>query len=275
MPDIHPTAFVAEGARLAEDVVVGPFCAIGPDVEIGAGSVLRSHVAVDGRTVIGGGAQIFPFASIGHQPQDLKYQGEPSRLVIGRDVVIRENVTINPGTSGGAMVTEIGDRCSLLAGAHVAHDCRIGSDVILVNNVMVAGHVTIGDFAILGGGSAAHQFVRIGAHAFVGGLTGLENDLIPYGMAVGNRAWLAGLNIVGLRRRGFERDAIHALRHAFKALFADEGSLNERIAAVASARGGSPLVDDVLAFLRAGGDRAICTPRSGDGGRGREADRAA
>lgn len=264
MPEIHPTAFVAEGARLGHDVVVGAFCAIGPDVEIGAGSVLRSHVAVDGRTVIGEGAQIFPFASIGHQPQDLKYNGEPSRLVIGRNVLIRENVTINPGTAGGAMVTELGDRCALLAGSHVAHDCRIGSDVILVNNVMVAGHVTIGDHAILGGGSAAHQFVRIGAHAFVGGLTGLENDLIPYGMAVGNRARLAGLNIVGLRRRGFEREQIHALRRAFKALFSGEGALNDRIGAVAEAHRGATLVDEVLAFLREGGDRAVCTPRSGD-----------
>lgn len=266
MPIIHPTAVVADGARLADDVVVGPFCVIGPHVEIGTGSVLRSHVAVEGRTTVGEGAQIFPFASVGHQPQDLKYKGEQSRLVIGRDVLIRENVTINPGTEGGAMLTEIGDRCALLAGAHVAHDCRIGNDVILVNNVMVAGHVTIGDFAILGGGSAAHQFVRIGAHAFVGGLTGLENDLIPFGMAMGNRARLAGLNIVGLRRRGFERPAIHDLRRAFKDLFASGGVLKDRIAHVAAAYPDAPLVGEVLAFLKAGGDRAICTPRSGDAG---------
>ncbi|WP_020185285.1 acyl-ACP--UDP-N-acetylglucosamine O-acyltransferase [Methylopila sp. 73B] len=264
MPDIHPTAFVAEGARLADDVVVGAFCAIGPHVEIGAGSVLRSHVAVDGRTVIGEGAQIFPFASVGHQPQDLKYRGEPSRLVIGRNALIRENVTINPGTEGGAMVTEIGDDCALLAGAHVAHDCRIGNNVILVNNVMVAGHVMIGDFAILGGGSAAHQYVRIGAHAFLGGLAGLENDLIPFGMAIGNRAHLAGLNLVGLKRRGFERDGIHALRRAYKDLFAEAGVLKARAAEVAAAHPDDELVQEVTAFIAAGGDRAICTPRSGE-----------
>jgi UDP-N-acetylglucosamine acyltransferase len=263
MPAIHSTAFVADGARLADDVVVGPFCAIGPEVQIGPGSVLRSHVAVDGRTVIGEGAQIFPFASVGHQPQDLKYRGEPSRLVIGRRVLIRENVTINPGTSGGTMVTEIGDDCALLAGAHVAHDCRIGHNVILVNNVMVAGHVSIGDHAILGGGSAVHQFVRVGAHAFLGGLAGLENDLIPYGMALGNRAYLGGLNLVGLRRRGFERDGIHALRRAYKLLFSGEGALKARNEAVAAAHPDDELVQEVTAFIAEGGDRAICSPPAG------------
>lgn len=267
MPDIHPSAVVADGARLGDGVVVGPFCVIGPEVEIGAGSSLKSHVVVEGRTSIGANAQIFPFASIGHQPQDLKFKGEKSRLVIGRNALIRENVTVNPGTEGGGLVTEIGDRCALLAGSHVAHDCRIGHDVILVNNVMVAGHVTIGDFVIMGGGSAAHQFVRIGAHAFVGGLTGLENDLIPYGLAMGDRASLAGLNIVGLRRRGFEREAIHALRHAFRDLFGEgAGTLKDRVDAAATAHGGSPLVDEVVAFLRAGGDRAVCTPRAGEPG---------
>ena len=221
---------------------------------------LVSHVALAGRTKIGARSRIFPFASIGHQPQDLKYRGEPSRLEIGADCLIRESVTINPGTEGGGMLTRVGDRCAILANAHVGHDCRIGNDVILSNNVMIAGHVTIGDFASLGGGAAVIQFTRIGAHAFLGGLSGLEHDLIPYGLAFGNRAALAGVNLVGLKRRGFPRETINDLRRAYRLLFAPEGTLAERIADVAQQFSAQPQVDEILAFLKEGGDRAICVP---------------
>ena len=257
---IHPLAWVEPGARLSPGVSVGPFCHIGTDVELGEDVTLFSHVVIAGRTRIGARTRIFPFASLGHPPQDLKYRGEPSTLAIGEDCLIREGVTMNPGTAGGGMETVVGDRCTFLAHAHVGHDCRLGNDVILSNNVMLAGHVTIGDFVILGGGAAVIQFTRIGAHAFVGGLTGLENDLIPFGLAVGNRAHLAGLNLVGLKRRGFAREVIQDLRRAYRLLFAAEGTLQERMEDVASAFDGNPDVGKILTFLRDGGDRAICVP---------------
>jgi UDP-N-acetylglucosamine acyltransferase len=260
VPRIHASAVVEVGARLAEDVEVGPFCCIGPEVTIGAGGMLQSHVVVTGRTTIGARARLFPFASIGHEPQDLKYAGEPSTLAIGDDCLIREGVTINPGTRGGGMKTTVGNGCAFLANSHVGHDCTVGDHVVLSNNVMLAGHVSVGDYAILGGGAAVIQFARVGAHAFVGGLSGLENDLIPYGMAVGNRAHLAGLNMVGLRRRGFARDHIHALRRAYRLLFAEEGTLQERVEDVAQEFAGVPIVQEVVSFIRCG-ERAICTPR--------------
>jgi UDP-N-acetylglucosamine acyltransferase len=264
MAGIHPTAIVEDGARLGADVEVGPYCVIGPEAEIGAGSVLRSHVVVAGRTTIGERVSIFPFASIGHQPQDLKYRGESCSLTIGADCIIREGVTINPGTAGGGLVTTIGDRCAFLANSHVGHDCRVGNDVVLSNNVMIAGHVSVGDFVILGGGAAVIQFARIGAHAFIGGLSGLENDLIPFGMALGNRAHLAGLNIVGLRRRGFDRETIHALRRAYRLLFAEEGTLKERVEDVAAEFADVPLIQEIVTFIRESGERAICTPRQAE-----------
>lgn len=260
-PEIHQLAVVDPAARLGAGVAIGPFCTVGPDVVLGDGVQLLSHVAVAGRTTIGARTKIYPFASIGHAPQDLKYGGEPSTLEIGADCMLREGVTINPGTAGGAMTTKVGDRCALLANSHVGHDCVVGDNVILSNNVMLAGHVTVGDHVIFGGGSAVIQFTRIGSHAFVGGMSGLENDLIPYGMVIGNRAHLAGLNLVGLRRRGFAREDIHALRRAYRLLFAAEGTLLERVADAESEVGGHPLVTEVLAFIRAGGERAICTPR--------------
>lgn len=268
MSGIHPTAIVEDGARLGDGIAVGPFCHIGSDVEIGAGSELKSHVVVAGRTRIGARARIYPFSSIGHQPQDLKYKGEPSTLEIGDDCLIREGVTMNPGTEGGTMKTVIGNRCAFLANSHVGHDCTVGSNVILSNNVMLAGHVTIGDFVIMGGGAAVIQFARVGSHAFVGGLSGIENDLIPYGMATGNRAHLIGLNLVGLRRRNFDRDAINTLRRAYRLLFAQEGTLKERVEDVAAEFAGALLVQDVVDFIRAGGDRAICTPSQAQAGAG-------
>ena len=265
MSAILASAIVEDGARLGADVRIGPFCVVGRDVTLGDGCELVSHVAIAGRTSIGGGARIFPFASIGHQPQDLKYAGEPSTLTIGANCLIREGVTMNPGTSGGGMETVIGDRCAFLANSHVGHDCRVGNDVILSNNVMLAGHVTIGDFVIIGGGAAVIQFTRVGTHAFIGGLSGLENDLIPYGMALGNRAYLGGLNLVGLRRRGFSRESIHDLRRAYRLLFADEGALMERVEDVAQEFAEHPQVHEILDFIRTGGERALCTPRNGQG----------
>ena len=260
---IHPTACVEPGARLGAGAYVGPFCWVGPEATLGEGVRLISHVVVAGVTEIGARTRVFPFASIGHQPQDLKYRGERSSLTIGEDCLIREGVTMNPGTAGGGSRTIIGARSVFLANAHVAHDCRIGENVILSNNVMLGGHCQIGDFAILSGGSAAHQFVRIGAHAFVGGVTGVENDIIPFAIALGNRAELAGLNVIGLKRRGFSHEAIHDLRRAYKLLFAGEGTLKERVENVAAAFADQEAAQQIVAFLREDGERAICTPRAG------------
>jgi UDP-N-acetylglucosamine acyltransferase len=263
---IHPSAIIESGAKIGNGVRIGPFCMVGADVELGEGSELHSHVVLAGRTSIGPRARIFPFASVGHRPQDLKYAGEPSTLVIGADCTIREGVTMNPGTAGGIMTTAVGDRCLFLANSHVAHDCRVGNDVIFSNGVMLAGHCTIGDFVIVGGGAGVHQFVRIGSHAFIGGMSALENDVIPYGMAIGNRAHLAGLNIIGLRRRGFGREQIHDLRRAYRLLFAQEGTLSERVEDVAMEFAQHPIVHEILDFIRDGKDRALCTPRDTLGG---------
>ncbi len=225
MGGIHPTAVIEPGARLAESARVGPYCVVGSEVELQDGVELVSHVVVAGRTVVGADTRIFSFASIGHRPQDLKYQGEKSRLEIGRRYIVREHVTMNPGTSGGGMLTRVGDGCLFMVGAHVAHDCRLGDDVIMANNATLAGHVAIGDYAILGGLSAVHQFVRIGKHAMIGGVTGVERDVIPYGQVVGDRARLVGLNIVGLQRRGFSREQVQALRTAYQMLFGEAGTL--------------------------------------------------
>jgi UDP-N-acetylglucosamine acyltransferase len=258
---IHPTAIVEEGAAIGEGCRIGPFCLIGPEVVLQENCELKSHVAVAGRTTVGARTKIYPFASIGHAPQDLKYAGEASTLSIGDDCTIREGVTMNPGTAGGLMKTVVGDRCLFLANAHVAHDCIVGNDVIFSNNVMLAGHCTIQDFVIIGGGAGVHQFVRVGQHAFVGGMSGVENDVIPYGMALGNRAHLAGLNIIGLRRRGFTRDQIHDIRRAYRLLFADEGTLSERVNDVAAEFATHPFVHEILDFIREGKERALCTPR--------------
>jgi UDP-N-acetylglucosamine acyltransferase len=263
---IHPSAIIEDGAKLGEDVRIGPNCFIGGHVSLGDGCELVSHAVVTGHTTIGPRTRIFPFASIGHAPQDLKYKGEASTLLIGADCLIREGVTMNPGTQGGRMTTTVGDRCTFMANSHVGHDCRVSHDVIFSNNVMLAGHCTVGEFAILGGGAAVIQFARVGAHSFLGGMSGLENDLIPYGMALGNRAHLSGLNIVGMQRRGFSRTDIHDLRRAYRLLFADEGTLMERVEDVAQEFGGHPIVLEIIEFIRAGGKRSICTPRDGSQG---------
>lgn len=261
MIHIHATAIVEKGAELAEGVSLGPYCVVEARVQLGAGVRLHSHVVVGGATAIGAGTEVFPFASIGLPPQDRKYRGEASRLEIGRNCTIREHVTINPGTDAGGLVTRLGDDCLLLVGAHVAHDCILGNNVTLVNNATLAGHCRIGDHAILGGLSAVHQFVRIGEYGFVGGMSGVENDIIPFGSAIGNRASLGGLNIVGLTRQGFSRDAIHSLRRAYRMLFAPEGTLKERLADVDTEFADDTNVRRIIAFIREGGDRAICTPR--------------
>ena len=258
---VHPTAVVEDGARLGAGLRIGPFCHVGAQVELGAGVELLSHVVVAGRTRIGARTRIFPFASIGHQPQDLKYHGEASTLTIGDDCVIREGVTMNPGTAAGGLATIVGNKCAFLANSHVAHDCRIGDNVIFSNNVMLAGHCHIGDFAILGGGCGIHQFVRIGPHVIVQGLAAVGEDVIPYGMAAGNRAYLAGLNLIGLKRRGFTREQIHDLRRAYRLLFAPEGTLKERVEDVAQEFSSHPEVHFILDFIREAEDRSICVPR--------------
>lgn len=260
MSQIHPTAIIEDGAQIGSGVAIGPYSSIGSNVTLGDGVVLHSHVVVAGRTSVGSNTQIYPFASIGHNPQDLKYDGEPSALEIGADNVIREHVTMNPGTQGGGMLTKIGEGCLFMIGAHVAHDCRIGDHVILVNNATLGGHVEIGEWAIIGGLSAVHQFVRIGRHAMVGGMSGVENDVIPYGSVFGNRAHLSGLNLVGLKRRGFSRDDIHDLRRAYRLIFAPEGTLQERLADVSELFSGVEPVMEIVAFTGADSSRSICQP---------------
>ena len=261
MPYVHPTAIVDRKARLGEGVSIGPYCVVGGDAALGNGCKLVSHVVVDGRTDIGSDTQIFPFASIGHAPQDQKYKGEPSTLRIGANNVIREHVTINPGTLGGGMVTCVGDECLLMVGAHVAHDCTVGNHVIMANNATLAGHVTVEDYAIIGGLSAVHQFCRIGKHAMVGGMSGVECDVIPYGSVMGDRARLSGLNIVGLKRRGFSRTDISALRRAYRLMFAEEGTMAERLEDVVEAYSNQEAVMEIVNFIRSDSNRAICQPR--------------
>ncbi len=258
---IHPTAVVADGATLGSDVQIGPYSVVGPKVVLGDGVVLHSHVVVDGWTTIGAQTHIFPFASIGHVPQDKKFSGEKTELIIGKDNVIREGVTINPGTEHGGAITRIGNGGLFMAGVHVAHDCIVGDNVIFANNATLGGHCTVGDYAFMSGLTAAHQFVRIGKHAIIGGMSGVEKDVIPYGSVLGNRAVLKGLNIVGLKRRGFSREQIHTLRRAYRLLFAEEGTLQERVADVADEFADHQLVMDIVAFIRADTKRKLVTPR--------------
>ena len=264
MSEIHPTAIIADGAKIGENVSIGPYSMVGSDVELDDGVELISHVVVTGHTSIGANTRIFPFASIGHQPQDLKYQGEASSLTIGCNNVIREYVTMNPGTEGGGMATRIGNNCLFMVATHVAHDCQIADNVILVNNATLAGHVSIEDWAIIGGLSAVHQFVRIGKHSMIGGKTGVAEDVIPYGSVIGNRARLSGLNIVGLKRRDFSREDIQNLRKAYRLIFAEEGTFAERILDVAELFPDNEPVQDIINFINADSSRAICQPKMKD-----------
>lgn len=262
MSSIHATAIVEPGAKLGDDARIGPYCVIGAEVELAEQVELVSHVVIAGRTRIGAGTKIYPFASLGSPPQDLKYKGEPSALIIGAKNVIREQVTMNPGTAGGGMVTRVGNNGLFMVGAHVAHDCKVGNNVIMANNATLGGHVEVGDHAILGGLCAVHQFVRIGPHAMIGGMSGVEHDVIPYGLVKGDRARLSGLNTVGLKRRGFSRKDIHDLRTAYRLLFAEEGTMAERIEDVAQLYGENQPVMDLVEFIRADSSRAICQPKA-------------
>jgi UDP-N-acetylglucosamine acyltransferase len=266
MSDVHATAVIGKGARLGERVKIGPFCIVGDNVELGDDVELMAHVVLDGRTEIGPRTKIHPFASLGQPPQHLKYAGEPSRLVVGADCIIREYVTMSPGTAFGGMETVVGDNCYFMVSTHVAHDCHIGNHVLFTNGATIAGHCHIGDYVILSGFAGLHQWVRIGKYAFVGGMTGVENDVIPFGSVLGNRAVLGGLNIVGLKRHGFDREDIHTLRQAYRLLFSNEGTLMERVEDVAAMFPEHPLVMDIVDFIRADSDRSLCTPRTGRGG---------
>jgi UDP-N-acetylglucosamine acyltransferase len=259
---IHPSAIIASNARIGAGVEIGPYCVIGGDVTLGDGVRLISHVTIEGLTEIGVETVIYPFASIGHPPQDMKFKGEKSQLTIGERCQIREYVTINPGTEGGGMVTKVGSDCLLMVGSHVAHDCLLGDHVILANNATLAGHVVVGDYAFIGGLSAVHQFVRIGTQAMIGGMSGVEQDVIPYGLVMGERARLSGLNLVGLERRGIPRTEISSLRSAYRMLFGPDGTLAERIEEVSKHFTESDFVTTVLDFMAVKSSRALCQPKT-------------
>ncbi|MDQ2762199.1 MAG: acyl-ACP--UDP-N-acetylglucosamine O-acyltransferase [Pseudomonadota bacterium] len=254
---IHPTAVVARGAELGIGVRVGPFCTVGQHVLIEDGAQLVSHVVVDGHTRVGPDAVIYPFCSLGLDPQDLKYRGEPTRCEIGARTQIREHCTIHRGTATGKGVTRVGEDCILMAVAHVAHDCAIGDHVLIANNVVMGGHVSIADHAVIGGQAALHQFIRIGRAAMVGGVSGVEADVVPFASVIGNRARLAGLNVVGLKRRGFDKSQIQRLRIAFRCLFGPEGVFARRVAETRVRFGSDPLVAEVLTFIDAPSHRGL------------------
>ena len=252
MAAIDPTARIERGAQIGQDVSIGPYCVVGPHVAIADGCRLVAHVHVTGHTAIGPRTVIYPFASLGTPPQSVKYRGGPTRLVIGADCDLREGVTVNTGTEDDRGVTEVGDRCFMMVGSHVGHDCRVGSDVTFANNVVLGGHVTIGDFVMLGGQAAVRQFVRIGEGAMVVGLSGVRADVIPFGLVQGPLANLIGLNVVGMRRRGASKADIHRLRQVYEALFFGAGTFRERLDKIAASDRGPQLVDKVIAFIRAG-----------------------
>ena len=258
---IHPTAVVEAGAKIGEGSTVGPFCHIGPNVALGKETDLKSHVVVAGNTTIGDRARIFPFASIGHEPQDLKFAGEETTLEIGDDCLIREGVTMNPGTAGDASNTRIGNQCVFLANSHVAHDCQIGNGVIFSNGVLLAGHCKVGNHVIIGGGAAVLQFCRLGDNAFIGGMAGVENDVIPFGMALGNRAYLGGLNLIGMKRAGIDRESIHLARSVFKEIFSGNNSVQEAAGSIDIQKSKDPVVSKILGFILDSGDRSLCTPK--------------
>jgi len=259
---IHPSAIIHPNATIGEECTIGALCVIGEHVVLGDNCTLHSHIAIDGDTHIGENTVIFPFASIGHAPQDLKYANEPTKLRIGKNNTIREHVTINPGTVQDNGLTQIGDNNLLMIGVHVAHDCVIGNDNVLANNATLAGHVTIGDYCVIGGLSAMHQFVRVGDYAMIGGMSAVENDVIPYGLVMGERARLAGLNLVGLDRRGFEKTDIKILMKVFKALFlGKDGTFKDRLSAVSNDHKDNETVSYMLDFCQSDNNRPLCQPK--------------
>ncbi len=268
MTNFHATAVVHASAEIAPDVEIGPYCVIGANVKIEKGVKLHSHVVVDNFTSIGEGTVINPFVSLGLPPQHLRYKDEPTRLEIGKNNIIREHVTMHRGTAQGSMVTKVGDNCLFMVGSHVAHDCEIENNVILTNGVALGGHVHLGEFAIIGGQCGIQQFVRVGKHAMVGGKTGVDRDIIPYGAVQGNRAHLTGLNLIGLKRRGFSRDDIQKLRAAFGLLFSQDGTMAERLNEVADLYASQSGVMDIVNFIRAESSRPLCTPLAASNGNG-------
>lgn len=256
---IHPTALVDAGARIGENVEIGPFCVVGPDVGLGDGVVLKSHVVIQGDTMIGAGTVVFPFSVLGEVPQDLKYAGEPTRLRIGPGNRIREHVTMNLGTAGGGGETRVGEGGLFMAGCHVAHDAQVGDRVIVANSAAIAGHCVIGNDVIIGGLAGIHQWVRVGQGAIVGALAMVTHDVIPFGLVQGPRGELDGLNLVGLKRRGTPREEIAALRAAFHSLRDGEGAFQERARALQAAS--NPMVREVAEFVLGASDRQFLTPR--------------
>jgi UDP-N-acetylglucosamine acyltransferase len=256
MGKIDATARVADGATIAEDVEIGPYCIVGSHVELGPSVRLLSHVSVTGHTSIGARTVVYPFASLGTPPQSVHYRGGDTRLVIGADCQIREGCTANIGTEDGRGITRIGDQCFLMVGSHVGHDCEVGNHVTFANNAVLAGHVSVGDYVVFGGQAAVRQFVRIGAGVMVAGLTGIRADIIPWSMVEGRIGHLAGLNIVGLRRRGFSKADIQRLRQTYQHLFFGPGTFRSRVEAMAADKG-EPPVADVIEFIHASGDRPL------------------
>jgi UDP-N-acetylglucosamine acyltransferase len=255
--EIHPTAVVARGAELGLGVRIGPFCTIGPHVVIEDRARLVSHVVVDGHTRIGPDTALYPFCTVGLEPQDTKYRGEPTRCEIGARTQVREHCTIHRGTANGRGVTTVGVDCIVLVAAHIAHDCDIGDHVLIVNNVVMGGHVSIAEHAVIGGAAALHQFIRIGRAAMVGGVSGVEADVPPFGSVIGNRARLAGLNVVGLKRRGFNKAQIQRLRAAYRLLFSSGGVFAERLEETRALHGDDPLVAELIAFIETPSRRGL------------------
>lgn len=259
---VDPTSVVDQRAHLAPGVRIGPFCRIGPDVRLEDGVVIESHAVIDGHTTLGARTTVGPFTVLGGPPQHLRYQGEPTRLEIGADCVIREQVSIHRGTAFGGEVTRLGARVIVMAATHIGHDCQIGDDVIIASNATVAGHVTIGEAAFIGGLSGIHQFCRIGTRAIVGGCAAVPRDVIPFGNAFGNHAKLEGLNVIGMKRAGFSREAIGDVQAAFRRLFVDvDGSFEERLSALEKDFAGHEQVGRIVAFLREDAKRPILGAR--------------
>ena len=258
---IHKTVIIDSKAKVSSSVKIGPYTVIGPNVEIADDVIINSHVNISGNTKIGNGTIIFPFASIGNAPQDLKYKGEDTKLEIGKNNKIREYVTINPGTEGGGGLTKIGNNCLFMISSHVAHDCHVGDNVVIANNVPLGGHVTVEDNVVIGGNSAVQQFTRIGQMAMIGGMTGVLHDVIPYGLSIGNRNYLQGLNLIGLRRANFENKDILGLTEAYKEIFATK-NLTDNLSKLNGVFKENSLVKDVIEFITKDKKRSICTPFS-------------
>ena len=257
---VHASAVIEDGAVIGPKCEIGPFAVIGPEVTLGRGVVVKSHAVITGWTEIGDESTIFPFASVGEIPQDLKFKGERTRLVVGKRTRIREGATLNTGTEGGGGVTRVGDDCLIMTGAHVGHDAQIGDRVVLVNNVAIAGHCVIGDDVIVGGLSGVHQFVRIGKGAIIGAVTMVTNDVMPYGLVQAPRGELDGLNLVGLKRRGVERTEITALRAAYQMLAQGEGTFLDRARRLAEETE-SRHVREITDFILSASDRSFLTPK--------------